>query len=93
MHCSLVHKLDHEQPKTTKELLNIATWHALGEEAVGAAFTLVNTGMSIGIDQATPTNAIVKSTERGAKGGKKGQKCHPRHLAIVTNNGGIGEEI
>jgi hypothetical protein len=31
-------------PKTTKELLDIATRHASGKEAVGAAFTLVTTG-------------------------------------------------
>ena len=35
---SLVHKLGHKGPQTTKELLNIATSHALGEEAVGAIF-------------------------------------------------------
>jgi hypothetical protein len=33
-----VHDLDRDQPKTTKELLNIATRHASGEEAVGAIF-------------------------------------------------------
>ena len=35
---SLVHKLGHKGPRTTKELLDIATSHALGEEAVGAFF-------------------------------------------------------
>jgi hypothetical protein len=33
-----VHELDHDQPKTTKELLDIATHHAFGEEAIGAVF-------------------------------------------------------
>jgi hypothetical protein len=39
---SLVHELDCEQPRTTKELIDIATQHTSGEVAVGATFTLVN---------------------------------------------------
>jgi hypothetical protein len=35
---SLVHKLGCRGPWTTKELLDIATSHALGKEAVGATF-------------------------------------------------------
>ena len=35
---SLVHKLGRKGPRTTKELLDIATSHAAGEEAVGAIF-------------------------------------------------------
>ena len=35
---SLVHKLGHKGPWTTKELLDIATSHTLGEEAVRAIF-------------------------------------------------------
>jgi len=35
---SLVHKLRRKGPRTTKELLDIATSHASGEEAVGAIF-------------------------------------------------------
>ena len=35
---SLVHKLGRSGPQTTKELLDIATSHAFGEEAVGAVF-------------------------------------------------------
>ena len=35
---SLVHKLGRKGPQTTKELLDIATSHALGEEAVEAIF-------------------------------------------------------
>jgi hypothetical protein len=69
---SLVHELSHEQPKTTKELLDIATRHASGEEAVGTTFTLVNTGMTVGGGQAIPTNATVRSTKRVTKGKKKG---------------------
>jgi len=35
---SLVHKLGRKGPQTTKELLDIVTSHASGEEAVGAIF-------------------------------------------------------
>ena len=35
---SLVHKLGRRGPQTTKELLDITTSHASGEEAVGAIF-------------------------------------------------------
>ena len=35
---SLVHKLGCKGPRTTKELLDITTSHALGKEAVGAIF-------------------------------------------------------
>ena len=34
----MVHKLGHKGPRTTKELLDIATSHASGEEAVRAIF-------------------------------------------------------
>jgi hypothetical protein len=37
---SLLHKLGRKRPRTTKELLDIATSHASGEEAVGAIFYL-----------------------------------------------------
>jgi hypothetical protein len=32
---ALLHDLDHDQPKTMKELLDITTRHASGEEVVG----------------------------------------------------------
>jgi hypothetical protein len=35
---SLVHKLGHKGPQTTKELLDIATSHASSEDAVGVIF-------------------------------------------------------
>ena len=39
---SLVHKPGCKGPRTTKELLDIATSHASGEEAVGAIFDLLD---------------------------------------------------
>jgi hypothetical protein len=50
----LVHELGHKQPKTTMELLNIATQHVSGDEAVRAAFTLAKAGAAIGGGQTTP---------------------------------------
>ena len=35
---SLIHKLGHRGPRTTKELLDIASSHASGEEVVRAIF-------------------------------------------------------
>jgi hypothetical protein len=35
---SLIHKLGHKRPRTTKELLDITTSHASGDEAVRAIF-------------------------------------------------------
>jgi hypothetical protein len=89
---TLVHELCHEKPKTTKELLDIATRHASGKEAVGAAFILANAGMTAGGGRATPTKATAKRARKGTKGGKKGQKCWPHHIAIMASNGNGGEE-
>jgi hypothetical protein len=68
----LVHELSHEQLRTTKELLNIAIRHALGEEAVGATFILGSTGTTTGRGWAVPTKSTAKSARKGAKGRKKG---------------------
>ena len=35
---SLIHKLGCLKPRTTRDLLNVATNHTSGEEAVGAVF-------------------------------------------------------
>jgi len=36
---SLIHKLGYLKPRTTHDLLDVATNHAFGEEAVGAVFS------------------------------------------------------
>jgi hypothetical protein len=71
---TLVHELGRKSPKTTKDMLDIATQHTSGEEAVGAAFILAYTGTAASGGRAAPTKATVKSYRKGAKGGKKGQK-------------------
>jgi hypothetical protein len=45
---TLVHEFGHEQPETIKELLEITTRHASGEEAVRAAFALVEAVVTTG---------------------------------------------
>jgi hypothetical protein len=56
----LVHELSHEQPKTTKELLDIATRHASNKEEVGATFILGNARAAANCGRAVPTKATVK---------------------------------
>jgi hypothetical protein len=84
---SLVHELGCEQQKTTKALLDIVTRHASGEEAIGATFTLVNVCAATGSGRTAPTSTAVKSTKKGAKGGKKRQKQRLHCLTLLTNNG------
>jgi hypothetical protein len=90
---SLVHELSRKQPKTAKELVDIATRHALGEEAIGAAFTLAEAGAAAGGGRTTPPSITIKGTKKGAKGSKKGQKHLPCRLAVMANNSNAGKEI
>jgi hypothetical protein len=62
MYHSLVHELSHEQPKITKELLDIATRHASVKEAVGTAFFLGNATAVANNGRAAPTKATITST-------------------------------
>jgi hypothetical protein len=78
--------------KITKELLDITTQHASGEEVVCAAFILGNTGVVANGGRAVPTKAIVKGAKKGVKGGKKGQKKRPPHVAIAAGSDGGDEE-
>ena len=62
---SLVHKLGRRGPRTTKELLDIATSHASGEEAVGAIFDRSNGKARR--DKDTDKGASNRSTKRKNK--------------------------
>jgi hypothetical protein len=62
-----VHELGHEQPKPTKELLDIATRHVSGEEAVGAVF--IQSG-----GKGTSAATTNKGTKRGINNTKRGPK-------------------
>jgi hypothetical protein len=69
---TLVHELNCDQPKTTKEPLDIAIGHASGKKAVGAAFILGNVKTVTGGNRVAPSKATIKSTRKGTKSGKKG---------------------
>ena len=62
---SLVHKLGRKGPWTTKELLDIATNHASGEEAVGAIFD--RSDGKARRDEGTGEGASNRSTKRKNK--------------------------
>jgi hypothetical protein len=51
---TLVHEFSHKQPETIKELLEIMTRHASREEAVRAAFALVEAVTTAGGGQTVP---------------------------------------
>ena len=90
---SLVHKLGRRGPWTTKELLDIATSHASGEEAVGAIFDRSNGKTRRDEDAGEgasnrPTkrknkkqrrdNSLVAAADR--KGGQKPTEGTPNHF-------------
>jgi hypothetical protein len=64
---TLVHELCHDQPKTMKELLDITTRHASGEEVAMAVF-IQNSGKV----------APGKGVKRGTKSNKRGPKRQPQ---------------
>jgi hypothetical protein len=84
-----VHELGRDQSDTTKELRDITTRHASGEEAAMTVFVLGDRKMVPSNSWATPSKATSKGTMKGAKGDKKGQNQRPRWVAVTTsgNNG------
>jgi hypothetical protein len=77
IHQTLVHELDLDQPNATKELLNIAIWHASSEEAVEVVFVLGNGKTVPGGGRAASSKATGKGAKKGVRGGKKGQNLCP----------------
>jgi hypothetical protein len=69
---TLVLELNHDQRNTRKELLDITTRHAFGEETVGAVFVLGNGKMVPDSSRVAPSKATGKGAKKGAKGNKKG---------------------
>jgi hypothetical protein len=73
-----VHELGCDQSKTTKELLDIATRHASGEEVVRAIF-IQGDGKGVpASSQGALPKAVVISTKRSSKGSKRGPNQHPQ---------------
>ena len=79
---SLVHKLGHRGPWTTKELLDIATSHASGEEAVGAIFDRLNGKARRDED------ASEGASNRSAKRKNKKQQHEGSLMAAADRKGG-----
>ena len=90
---SLVHKLGYKGPQTTKELLDIATSHASGEEVVGAIFDRLKgkARQDEGADEGASNrsanrknkkqrreDSLVAATNR--KGGQKPTEGTPHHF-------------
>jgi hypothetical protein len=69
-----VHELGHDQPKATKELLDIA---ASGEEAFRVIFVQ-------GDGKAAPDKGAGKGAKRSAKGGRMGPKWRPQQVTVTT---------
>ena len=79
---SLVHKLGRKGPQTTKELLDIATSHASGEEAVGAIFDRTD-------GKARQDEAADEGTsDRPAKRNNKKQRRDNSLVAAADRKGG-----
>jgi hypothetical protein len=82
---TLVNELDRDQPKTTKELLDIATKNASCEEAVGAVFVQGDGKAAPSGNRGAPLKAAGKGAKRSAKGNKRGPKRWPQCIAVVTS--------
>jgi len=78
----LVHKLGRRGPRTTKELLDIATSHASGEEAVGAIFDRSNRKMRRDED------AGEGASNRSAKRKNKKQRRDDSLMVATDRKGG-----
>jgi hypothetical protein len=74
-------------------LLDIATWHASDEEAVGAVFVLGDGKMARSGHRAAPLKATAKGARKGAKGGKKRQKRRPRWVAVATSDNDDSKQV
>jgi hypothetical protein len=80
-----VHELGHDQPKTTKEFLDISTRHASGEEAVGAIFMQSTGKAALGDGRGAPTKATDRDAKSGTRSDKRGPKWWPQGVTITTS--------
>ena len=81
---SLIHKLGCLKPHTTRDLLDVATNHASGEEAVGAIF---NRGQDKGKAKRTDQDEG-PSTQRGKKNKKDRRRSDNTALVAAANRMG-----
>jgi hypothetical protein len=92
---TLVHEFGHDQPNTTKELLNIATGHTSGEEAVGSNFIRDSGRAAPGGDRGTVLKTSSKGAKRYAKGDKRELNWWPWWVVVTTscNEGDNDKEV
>jgi hypothetical protein len=90
-----VHELSCEQSKTTKELLDIATRHASGEEAVEAIFMQSSGKVVPGDGRGASTTTTDKGTKRGIKSDKKGPRWRAQQVVVTASCGedNIGKDV
>jgi hypothetical protein len=96
MNCrTFVHELSRDQPKTTKELLDIATRHASGKEAVVAIFVQGDEKAAPNSGRGASLKAVVRGTKRSAKGDKRGLKQRSQQVTVTTScdEGGNDKEV
>jgi hypothetical protein len=72
-----VHKIGHDKLKTTKELLDITTHHASGEEAIEVVFVQGNGKMVPGGSRGAPPKVIGKGANKVPKGAERGKSGAP----------------
>jgi hypothetical protein len=82
-----LHELGREQLKTTKELLDITTRHASGEEAVGSVFKQSSGKAATGSSWGASTVATNKGTKRGIKSNKRGPRRWPQQVTVTASCG------
>jgi hypothetical protein len=99
---TLVHELGSEQPKTMKELLDIATRHAASKETVWVVFVQGGSKAVPSGGQRTSTIATNKGTKRGIKSDKRGTRWWLQRVVVATscdeemndkNTGDFNEEL
>jgi hypothetical protein len=81
---TLVHKLGRDQPKTMKELLDIATRHTSCEEEIGTVFVQGDGKTVLDSCREALAKATGKGGKNGAKGSKERQKRRPKQVAVTT---------
>jgi hypothetical protein len=87
-----VHQLGRDQPNSTKELHDIATRHTSGEDVVRAVFVLGEEKMVLNGSRVAPSKATSKVAKKSDKGGKKGQKRHPRRVTFMTSGNNYNKD-
>jgi hypothetical protein len=82
---TLVHELGREQPKTIKELLDIATKHTFGEEVVRVVFVQGDGKAAPSGSRGTSAAATNKGMKRDIKSNKRWPRRQPQRVAVTAS--------